>query len=106
MIPFSKARMLAETWVRTIMDGEAELLRRSTIAKPYGWVFFYQSSEYIRDPDNHAAALAGNGPIMIDRINGEVRVLGTGRSFEKQLTDYERSVPPAWLQMRPEEPSW
>jgi immunity protein 35 of polymorphic toxin system len=106
MIPFVKAHLLAEAWVRAVTDGKAELLAKSTLAKPYGWIFFYQSSAYVRDRSNHAASLVGNAPILVDRINGEIRVLGTGQLFQQRLADYEQSLPPACLQMRPEDPSW
>src|SRR3569833_1250647 len=95
MVSFNKARELAEAWVRVIMNGEAELIRQATLSKPYGWVFFYQSSEFVRDSTNTLAALAGNAPIVVDRINGEIRVLGTARPVEWYLSEYERSLPPA-----------
>jgi hypothetical protein len=106
MPSFRIARSLAEAWVRITTEGEATLVPDATIAKPYGWVFFYQSIEFIRDPSNTLAALVGNAPILVDRIDGEIRVLGTARPAEYYLAEYERSLPAARLQMRPETPSW
>lgn len=82
------------------------MIPSATISKPYGWVFFYQSLAFVRDPSNISAALAGNGPILVDRINGEIRVFGTARPMEWFLKEYEQSLPPARLQMRPEEAVW
>lgn len=106
MPSFRVARSLAEAWVRITTEGEAELIPDATIAKPYGWVFFYQSTEFIRNPSNDLAALVGNAPILVDRIDGEIRVLGTAHPTELYLSEYERSLPAARLQMRPEPPSW
>ena len=106
MPSFRIAKSLAEAWVRITTEGEAELVASATIARPYGWVFFYQSSQFLRDPTNTSAALTGNGPILIDRVDGEVRVLGTAHPTEWYLSEYEQLLPAARLQMRPEQPSW
>jgi hypothetical protein len=88
-------------------DAEVELVRELTIAKPYGWVFFYQSSFYLRDPENNwQRQLAGNAPFLIDRINGELRAFGTARSIDSYLEEYERALPKAVLAWRPEQPTW
>lgn len=104
MPSFSIARSLAEAWVRIVLEDTAEIVPEFTITKPYGWVFFYNSVEFIRDPSNDMAALLGNAPILVDRINGEIRVLGTAQPTEVYLSEYERSLPAACLQMHPEWP--
>ena len=106
MLTFAKARAIAEAWVSAVTDGTAELVREPTVAKPYGWVFFYQSTQFVRDPSNFSAQLVGNGPILIDRINGEVRVFGTSHALAKQLSEYERTLPQARMLGRSEEPKW
>ena len=40
-----------------------------------GWVFFYHSKEFI-ESGNFSSALAGNGPIFVDR-NGVLKILPT-----------------------------
>ena len=94
---YAKAKELAETWVRLRCDGTAELVEERTIKKPYGWVFFYRGKK---------GALAGNAPIIIDRVNGELRVTGTAKPITAYLEEYEALLPPARLAMIvPEEPS-
>ena len=105
MLPFSKARQIAETWVAVMTDGDAEIVREAVETKPYGWIFGFQSSEYLRDPSNISAALAGNAPFIVNRINGEIRVLGIV-NFEETLSEYERSLPRGWRQFGPEYPKW
>jgi hypothetical protein len=104
MLSFSIAQSLAAAWVNITTEGRAALVLSSTVAKPYGWVFFYLPSEYMRDPSNHLNQLAGNAPLLVDRINGEIRVLGTARPLEWYLSKYEETLPEAVLLMRPEPP--
>ena len=40
MLPFSKARQIAEAWVSAVTDGQAEIVREAVEAKPYGWIFY------------------------------------------------------------------
>lgn len=48
-----------------------------------GWVFFYNSEEFIAT-QVPSAALAGNGPIFINH-DGEVHLLGTQLGWEEQV---------------------
>jgi hypothetical protein len=106
MMPFSKARQIAEAWVSAVTEGQAEIVREAVEAKPYGWIFYYQSREFLADRSNISAALAGNAPFIVDRINGEVRVLGTGPLREQRLREYEKSLPSAVWHAKPELPQW
>jgi hypothetical protein len=106
MLPFSKARQLAEAWVAIITDGGAEIVYKGVEAKPYGWIFVYESSAYLRDRTNFSARLVGNAPFIVDRLNGEIRVLGTGRSFQTRLAEYERGLSAAIWEAGPEAPHW
>ena len=101
---FAKARELAACWVNLTAGETAEIHREKTMALPYGWVFFYNSSEFLADPRNHGASLVGNVSILVDRVNGELRVLGP--RYEERLKELEREIPSACLQMRPEPPRW
>ena len=69
--------------------------------KPYGWVFFYQTKTFIatRDPLD---GLAGNAPLIFNRVTGEYHVTGTAHPFEQYLTEYEAGLPAFMLQMKPQ----
>jgi len=84
-------------------EGRARIVREATIAKPYGWIFFYQSNEFL---DNGTAQLAGNAPIIVDRNTLELRVTGTARPLEEYFAEYEASIPPAALQGAPQLLTW
>src|SRR5215467_2416646 len=81
------------------------IVREATIAKPYGWIFFYQSNEFLDNGDPRAM-LVGNAPIIVDRNTSELRVTGTARPLEEYLAKYEAALPPAALQRTPQPPAW
>jgi hypothetical protein len=104
MLTFQQALTLAETWVRVRCGDGIQIIGDETIKKPYGWIFFYQSSAFLESGD-HRHALAGNAPIIIDRIDGEVRVTGTAKPLSEYLAKYEATLPKARLEMSlPSEP--
>jgi len=53
---FEKATALTTAWVDILCEGRARIVRESTIAKPYRWIFFYQSKEFL---DNGTAVGTG-----------------------------------------------
>lgn len=101
MRTLSEARRLADLWVEITCGGKAAVA--DVVAKPYGWVFSYQSHEFIRTGEEEYF-LVGTAPFVIDRINFEVTVLGTAKPLEDYLREFEKSVPAAVMKMRPEEP--
>jgi hypothetical protein len=101
MLSFAKARQIAEVWIAVVTDDRAEIVRDLVEAKPHGWVFHYQSSAYPRDPGNALLALAGNAPFIVDRVNGEIRVLGPAPLVNARLAEYEAALPAAALQATP-----
>ena len=102
---FKQASRLAMAWVDIVCEGKARIVREATIAKPYGWVFFYQSKEFL-DEGIWSAQLAGNAPILVDRHTFELRVTGTAKPVEQYLSDYEKSLPPAGFVRAPQPPTW
>jgi hypothetical protein len=103
MLNYRQAEQLARAWVDICGGGQWDLMREYTLSKPYGWVFFYQSRQYVQTRDD-AHRLCGNAPIIIDRYDGEIRITGTAHPIEHYLMMYEASLPPARLQMTPEQP--
>ena len=102
---FDKAAALATAWVDIVCEGQACIVRESTIAKPYGWIFFYQSKEFL-DVGTRSAQLAGNAPIIVNRNTSELRVTGTAKPLDHYLNEYEKTLPPIWLQQAPQLPTW
>lgn len=63
------------------------IIDAATIAKPYGWVFFYNSRELL-ETRNISFALGGNGPIIVEH-NGRTHSLGSGKSPEDTISEFE-----------------
>ncbi|ERS00619.1 hypothetical protein Q674_14700 [Acinetobacter sp. COS3] len=104
MLTYNQALKLAETWCHVLCGDGVEIVINKVIKKPYGWIFFYQNSTFLTS-DDYQHALIGNAPIIIDRINGEIRVTGTSKSLSEYLTDYEATIPKARLDLSlPNEP--
>ncbi len=59
--------------IATQASGEFELMLDRTVETERGWVFFYNSSEFIRT-GNVIAMLAGNGPILVTREGEVIRI--------------------------------
>ena len=100
---YEKARILAQTWVDLRCNFEAQIIDEATITKPYGWVFFYESKIYLETGDV-GEFLVGNAPILIDRVNAELITFGTSYLTEHYIQEYEKTIPKARLQMKPEFP--
>jgi len=95
---------LAESWLRIVHGDWLLIVQDRTIKKPYGWVFFYNSKKFLETRDNRDR-IAGNAPIIVDRINGEIRVTGTARKIEHYLAEYEATIPSARLLLElPDDP--
>ena len=104
MLSYHQALTLAETWVRVVHGDWLVVMKDRVVKRPYGWVFFYTSKKYLKTKDQRDQ-VAGNAPIIVDRINGEIRVTGTARRIEHYLAEYEATIPKARLLMEfPEEP--
>ena len=61
-----------------------------TLVTPHrlGWLFYYQSEEYIRT-GSVSAMLAGNGPILVSGSDGSYIAVGTAAPFEARLLEAE-----------------
>jgi len=101
---FSAAKSVAECWVSAVTDGLGILDKEKVVALPYGWIFFYNSAEFIADRTAYEHSLLGNVPILIDRVNGELRILGL--RYEERLREIELELPVACVRMTPESPRW
>jgi len=55
----------------------------------FGWVFFYGSRRFAETGD-FRYAIAGNGPVVVERESGAVLMLGTAFGVDYQLNEYRR----------------
>ncbi|GAA0561926.1 YrhB domain-containing protein [Chitinophaga japonensis] len=77
--------------VRVTPPLELELLLDDVIEFEYGWVFFYQSKEYLKTGDI-LDALGGNAPIIVNKFDGSLHITGTAHPVEKYISDYVKDL--------------
>lgn len=101
MWTYDKALAIARAYVDNATDGRGAILEDLTLDRPYGWVFFFQNREFIETGDLQHA-FGGNAPIIFNRLSGEYRLTGTAYPLEHYLREFEATLPPAVLQMKPQ----
>jgi Immunity protein 35 len=67
------------------------VVEESTIDKPWGWIFFYQSRKYL-ETGIFMHRLAGNGPVFVNKMTGDMTFYGNLPSLDVILSDYERAL--------------
>ena len=69
-------------------DGDEVVLQEEhTEEHPFGWVFFFNSRRYV-ETRNLSYALAGNGPLIVDRRDGSIHQMVTAYPLEYQIRAY------------------
>ena len=60
-----------------------------TITEDFGWVFFYQSAEFLETGD-FSKRLAGNAPIIVSKVDGKLHETGTAKPIEFYIENFRR----------------
>ncbi|MBK5188865.1 MAG: hypothetical protein JJD97_11525 [Gemmatimonadaceae bacterium] len=92
MIDRDAAHAIARTYLgRTKLQDGTDLVVREdrTLEKPFGWVVFWDSRTFVETGDPRLAAI-GNGPLIIDRVDGSVHPTGSTRPIERFFDRYDR----------------
>jgi len=90
MLNKSEAHQIAEKRLLSIIEESGiDLLFLDDVTLPFefGWVFFYQSKEYVKTLDL-SKLVGGNAPILVDKYTGQSKLLGTALSVEEYLEEY------------------
>ena len=75
---------------RKLRDATDLVVREDrTLEKPFGWIVFWDSRTFVETGDPRLAAI-GNGPLIIDRVDGSVHPTGSTRPLELYFERYER----------------
>ena len=92
MITFEQARAIALAEIaKALPKYDFVLLDEETVAKPYGWIFWYNTRKYL-ETGNIMDATPGNAPFVVDNTDGNVHYLSTGVPFTEALRTVERSL--------------
>jgi immunity protein 35 of polymorphic toxin system len=82
-----EAREIASAHLRSMMQGsgiEVVIIGSATIEKSYGWIFFYDSKEFL-ESGNFSDRLAGNAPIVVAKADGRIHTTGTAYPLQHYL---------------------
>lgn len=60
-----------------------------TLAKDFGWVFFYHYRQFI-ETGEFKYRLAGNAPLIVNKFDGSLHVTGMGRPTEHYINEYRQ----------------
>ncbi len=55
------------------------------------WIFFYNSRRYL-ETGEIVYALAGNGPVLVNKKTGEVKFYGSLPTVDVIINDYEKAM--------------
>ena len=92
MINFDQAKTLALNELREIerkSNIRVALLEADSLSFEYGWVFFYQSEDFVRSGDE-SKLVGGNAPILVDKFNSTVLHTGTSKTTEHYIEIYSQ----------------
>jgi hypothetical protein len=79
-----------ESWGAGHSANHGPLIVVGHIEKPYGWIFFYTAKKYWETGDiSHA--IAGNGPIIVEKSTGTFHQLGTATPPDEQVREWEKA---------------
>ncbi len=73
-----------DTRVRPVVDEPVAIAADQTIETDAAFIFFYNTLAFL-ETRSMVHALAGNGPILVERDTGTVRMLESSRPWEEQL---------------------
>ena len=88
MLSLEDAKVKAESELfRLQFQYPVVVLDQATKEFEFGWVFFYQSEEFVRT-GNPSARLAGNAPLLVNRLSGEVATTDTALPLQHYINQY------------------
>jgi hypothetical protein len=92
MINLNQAMDIAQRYLREMQKDVGipmEIIK--TREEAFGWIFFYQSKEFL-DTGNFNVMLAGNAPFIVNRYQANVHVLGTAHPVDFYVEEYVRQL--------------
>ncbi|MES1225024.1 MAG: YrhB domain-containing protein [Bacteroidota bacterium] len=88
MIGKKKAIEIAEQYVKNESKSHnLVILHEHTMEFELGWVFFYQTKEYVETRDI-LQMINDNAPLIINKKDGTIHITGTAYPIEKYIRDY------------------
>jgi hypothetical protein len=89
VITREQAKIIAQEELNRSSAGEDLLIIDEYIEFDEGWVFAYQTKEYV-ETGNEDLVLYGNGPIIVAKENGKVFRGGTAYDIEHYIEEFKQ----------------
>lgn len=97
MISYEEATRIA---VNFLQDSEIPLQITHQEKLSDGWIFCFQSKEYI-ETGNISAQLAGNGPFLVDKDTGELHTLPPCNRCKNKLRNIRKTNTKPNIKIKP-----
>jgi hypothetical protein len=66
------------------------IIENKTQTKDFGWVFFYTSKKFLETHDRKDL-IPGNGPLVVDRLDGTIHFLSSSLPPNRAIEEYEKN---------------
>lgn len=92
MMNINEAKLIAKNYLHFLqkdLEGiTLVIVDNEIIERDFGWVFFYNSKEFL-ETGNLSFALVGNAPLIVDKNSGKIIETGTAYPIEYYLNNYK-----------------
>lgn len=82
----NRAREMASATIREA-DGLLRIQDQSTLRLSFGWIFLYQSAEFL-DSGDYSKMISGNAPLLVDRFTGALWITDTAERPDAYAQNY------------------
>lgn len=82
----NRAREMASATIREA-DGLLRIQDQSTLRLSFGWIFLYQSTEFM-DSGDYSKMISGNAPLLVDRFTGALWITDTAERPDAYANNY------------------
>ena len=95
MLTFKEAKEKMKKYLSSMEDDTSDekidivIVDDLTIEEDFGWVFFYNSKEFI-ETGNLSYALVGNAPVIINKYDGTLHETGTASQIGHYIEEYKK----------------
>ena len=94
MINLANAKKIVHAYLEKLereAGEQLQIVESETIERPFGWVFFYNSKNYLKTK-KFEDMLVGNAPLIVNRETGQLHVTGTAQPIEHYIAEYEAKL--------------
>lgn len=76
---------------KTEIELNVQLQISDVLEKDFGWIFLFDSKEYV-ETGNNSSRLAGNSPLIFDKLDGVIYITGTSDTLDAYVEQYRRGI--------------